>query len=492
MDETRDLVVALGKALLSGLNWASRRSFHGRKATYLAAAVTQLHFHIDSAQRDLHPLTAGDGDPINNWGTTVGVARKTATPARKAAAARVRGDVAASFTALSSEAQLQHPPSGLLFQITSNVTIPGSGFVDADIAAVSTGSETRLEAGEVLKFTAGHPDIETEVVLQLDLDEDGFDEEQFGSYRARVIATFAETPSGGNQNDFVKWALEALNTVATAYAYPNRAGRGTIDVVAFYAASGSARSLTSDDRDTVKAYIQTVAPFHIAGEGGGLRVLSTVADPQAVEILLTTNGQAAHAFHWDDSGGPEVLSWNGATRELQFDDDLPPSLRAGHTLIFKGVATAQDGREFKIESISDTDKVILERAPSVAPAATDLIFSGGPLTTPVRDAVVAHLNGETVYAGRGLTPLAASAVASPIGLDILADGMGPANPAGVYGTWSGAILRATLAKIATYKAGVRNVSIVSPASDYEAEDDAFPLDDQIHFVTPSSVIVRKA
>jgi hypothetical protein len=135
----------------------------------------------------------------------------------------------------------------------------------------------------------------------------------------------------------------------------------------------------------------------------------------------------------------------------------------------------------------------------VAPVATDLIHSGGPLVSPIRNAIVAHLNGEIVYAGKGLTPVPASSAApvdpngpSIIGLDILADAIGPSNPLGVYGAWSGAILLSTLFRIATYKAGVRKVTIVSPVADYEPVDDAFPLDAQIHYVTPSAVIVRSA
>lgn len=429
LSKFRDLVVAFGKALFPSADYGSTQSYHGRRATYIAAAATSLHAHVDSVQRDVHPLTAGEGKPINDWCEAVGLPLKTATPARKAAAGRIRGLAAATVT---SGEQLKDENSGLIYEVTQNVTIPAGLFFDADIAAVDTGSKTRIKAGTVLKFINLVTDIETTVVLQLDLDEDGFDDEQFGSKRARFLATMQQTSSGGNQADLVKWTIASLNSVATGFAYPNRAGKGTIDVVGFYNASGSARSLTPDDRDAVKLYIQTVAPFQIAGDGGGLRVLSTVADPRDIEILLEPNGQAAFSFQWDDSSAPAVLSWNGTTRELHFATTLPASLRAGHSLTFKGVASSQDGREFKIESISDTDKVILEKIPAVAPVATDLIYSGGPLVTPVRDAIIAHLNGETVYAGRGLVPLAASAVASPIGLDILAEGVGPANPAGKY------------------------------------------------------------
>lgn len=512
MSDTRDLVVALGKALFPGLNFGSVRSYHGKWATFLSGAVTQLHFHVDSAQRDLHPLTAGDGKPINDWGSAVGVVRKGATPARKSAAGRVRGE-AASFALPGT--QLRHPQTGLIFAIANatTITIPGvagvdpDSFVDADIVGVDVGSQTRLEAGQSLNFLTTPPGLEAEVVLQKDLDEDGFDDEQFGSYRGRVLSTFSTTPSGGNQSDFVGWAKAALPSVATAYAYPNRAGRGTIDVVAFYAASGTSRSLSTQDRDAVLQYIKGKAPFQVAGDGSGLRVITTVADPRRVELLITTTGVLAFAFDWQ--GSASVSAYNPTTRELTFSGSLPASLRAGHRLILVGEAggsgvTAQDGREYKIESISGASSVILEKSPPTNPASTDTIYPGGPLVTPIRDAIVAHLNGEIVYAGRGLTPIPESKASpvdpngpSVIGLDILAEGVGPANPAGRYGAWAGGIVLATLFRIATYKAGVRNITVLSPPTDYEAVDDGidtlpFTLNTQIHYVTPGVVIVRSA
>jgi uncharacterized phage protein gp47/JayE len=512
MEETRDFLVAMGKALFPFANIGSRRSWHGRKTTYHAGAITQLHAHADSAQRDAHPLTAGDGPPIAAWGDAAGVPRKGATPAHRAAAGRVRGT---GGTAATSGLQMRHEASGLIFEIQNSAVIPGApgvdGFVDCDIIASessgSVGSVTRLDAGETLNFLSTPPGLQTAVVLQLALDQDGFDSEGFGSYRGRVLAAFGQPTSGGNQSDFVKWALASLNTIAAAFDYPNRAGRGTTDVAVFYSGSGASRAVSVADRAAVLAYIQTQAPFQVAGPNLGgvapLRVIATIADPQNVEIRIEIDGQAAFLFDWDDSALFTVSAWQpgGVTNKLQFSAALPSSLRAGHRLILVGVATAQDGREYTIDSIAGSDSVILVETPPVAPAATDKIFSGGPVVTPIRSAIVAHLDGQIVYAGRGLTPLPASTAESQgvsiVNLDILAQGIGPANPAGKYNnpagpSWSGGIIRASLFSIAKYQQGVRNVTIVTPASDYEATDDAFPNDSQIHYITPGAVVVRKA
>lgn len=507
LDETRDLILALGRALFPQQNYGSRQGFYGKQATFLAGAVTQIAYAAATAQADLHPLTAGDGKPINDWGQVFGVARKGATPARKASAGRVRGN-AGRFVDIGT--QLRHATTGLVFMIANpaGITIPGTlgvdpdGFVDADLVGVDTGSQTRLTAGETLTFLSDPLGIESDVILQLDLDEDGFDTQQFGSYRSDVLTTASETPSGGNQGDFVRWIQESLAAIRIGYAYPNRNGTGTIDVLGFYAGSGTARILSADDAAAMLAYIRTKAPFHVAGSAGGARALIAVPDPQRVEILLTTNGLAAYAFDWQ--GSATVLSYNAPTRALRLTAALPTTMRAGHRVILAGTAggsglMAQDGSQYKVESITAADTIVLDRAPPTNPTAGDLLYSGGPLVDPVRSAIVGHLNGEIVYAGRGNLPIPESAAApvnpngqSVIGLDALAAGLGPANPGGIYGTWDGGLRYGTLYKIVTYKGGVRSINIVTPTADYEAVDDAFPNNGQIHFITPGPVIIRSA
>lgn len=489
LSESRSFLIAVYRAVFPTRNVGNVRSYHARRATFVAAGITQLHSHADSIQKDVMPSTAGDGK-IDDWGGIKGILRKGATPARKAAAGRVRG---ANGTAVPLNEELLEPNSGLRFKIAAATTVPASESVDADIVAIDVGSQTRLLKGTVLKFVATPGGLETNVVLQKDLDEDGLDAEQFGSYRTRVLASFSDETAGGSQSDYVKWSTQKESTlsVAQAYCYPNRAGFGTIDFVGLYRGSGAARELSAGDQAILLAWVKTKAPAHIAGTPGSLRQLDIVIDSQPVEIVLTPSGELAYAFDW--TGGPlTVLSWTAGTRELRFTANLPATMKAGHRLSLKGVASAQDGKEYTIEALSGVDKVILELAPTVAPAATDLAYSGGPLVTPIRSAILAHMNGETVYAGKSRVPMAESALTSTVGLEEIATGIGPANPGGIFGAWSGGLIRAVLGQIAIYKAGVRNHNVVLPAADYEATDYAFPNDAQIGLIAPSSVLIRGA
>lgn len=491
LSEMKAILVAVGRSLFPDRNYTSPRSYHSKRAGFFAAAATQIGYQIAKLFADNMPDTASDGvngqpGAIDRWGGIKNVIRKDATVASKPAAARVRGTPG---TAVTVGQQLKHKSSGLLFQIATTTAVGGSGYVDADIASISKGSAARLDALTVLEFVTTPPFLETQVVLQKDIDQGGFDREGFGSYRGRVLDAFANPQSGGNKTDYVAWG-EQLAGITSAYSFPNRAGIGTIDIVGLKSGTGAARVLSAGELAALIAYLQGLAPAPIAAQYGPLRGLSIVLDPQPVEIVLTPNGESAYAFDW--TGGPlAVVGWTPATLALQVTA-LPSGMKAGHHISLKGVATAQDGREYRIAALSGVDTMILETAPTVAPAATDLVYSGGPLVTPVRDAILAHGNGEIVYAGKRATPAPESSLESVVGLEVLADGIGPANPAGVYGTWAGGIYLATLGKIAIYKAGVRNYQIVAPAADYEATDDAFPNDAQIHLIYFSSVLVRGA
>lgn len=489
--EARDLLIAVGKAVFPGRNYGNLKSYHARRATFLAAAVTQLSSQIASVQDDVMPDTASDDGPIDRWGGIVGVDRKSATPARKSAVGRVYGTIG---TPVAAGQELVHQSSSLQYKVSAAAIVGGAEYVDVDIEAIDTGSQTKLLRGQVLEFVATPAGLQTGVVLQDDLDEDGYDDEAFGAYRARVLATFSEPTAGGTQADFVAWMLE-LEGVDSAYAYPNRAGLGSVDVVALHRGSGSDRELSAGDQEDVIDHLEELAPAQLAGVGGSLRHLDVVIESKSVEIVITPNGEAAYSFDW--IGGPlTVLTWTAATRILRFTAARPASMKAGHRISIKGIASAQDGEELTIEALSSTDSVILESVPNVPPVATDVVYSGGPLVTPIRDAILAHMNGENVYAGRGQVPRTQGQLdtdgETTIGLEVLAEGIGPANPAGAYGTWNGALLRSILGKIAGYKGGVRNYSITTPATDVEATDYDFPNDSQIGLIAPSAVLIHGA
>jgi len=493
-DESTTLLVNFFKAMFPLSNVGSRFAYHYKRLRAYAAGLTDVHAHLISAIRDVMPDSA-TGNFLTRWGRIFGVPRKGATGARKTAAFQAQG-VAGSLVLVGD--QLLHEATGFLYSVTLGGTIPASGLLNVSIQAISTGAATRLNVNEALKFTAPGPGVQPYGKLILALDEDGFDEEQDPAYSRRVNDRLSKPQSGGNQDDFVAWTLAQLG-ISLAFCYPNRAGVGTVDIAAFKAGSGSARSLTSTERATLKTALQRLAPAQLGAFGGALRVLTTANDDRDVEISFLTNGDDSYAFDWDDSTAPVVTAYTPATREVQFTTNRPSSMLAGGRLVFKGVATIQSGVVFTIEQLVSTDKIILKETPLVNPAATDIVYAGGPLTAQIRDAIVAHMNGEIVYADNG-KPIPASSAASKVNMRVLAQGIGPSNPAGIgtafplgmYGTWNGSLLRNELFKIAGYSLGVRNVNVVLPASDYSPVETVFPNDGIVNFVAPKSCVVRRA
>lgn len=479
--EAEDFLAAMFKAQFPDRNVGSKRSYHRRRLQVLAAAVTELHAHIASAQDDVMPDTA-TGKALIRWGDIFGVEKKSATGARKTDALRVYGSVGA--TALQDD-PLTHQSSGLKFALGEALTIPAAGYIDVSVYATSTGSQTRLEAGEVLEFDSTPVGIETRAELQLALDEDGFDEEQEGAYSRRVLDTIGEPSAGGNDADWRSWALD-VEGVGQAFVYSNRAGLGSIDIVALHVGTSS-RSLTGAERSLLLEALQELGPSQLSN--GALRILETVEDAQDVELTIT-----ADDFDWDDSTPPTVSSIDAALRKITLSA-RPSDMIPGSRFCIKGVASTQDSAILTVESLSGANAIILEEWPDVDPAATDIVYAAGDSSVKIRDAIEAHLSGENVYADSDgpIRESIADAQGKTLRLKILAEGIGPGeNDTLAYGDWSSGIVRAVLHKIATYTRGVSNANVTTPAADYFPSTIVFPNDAQINLVVPDQILVRKA
>lgn len=484
-EETRGFLLASFKRLFPD-RAASPVHFFGKLVTWAAGAVTDLHAGVRSIERDVMPDTT-EGALLDRWlyilapgGRRV---RKTATPARKADALRVTGTVGATV-AVGDE--LIDPATGLRYQITEDETIPLAGYVDVSLAAISTGSMTRLAAGTVLEFSSPPAGIVTAAELQLPLDEDGADGELDPAARARMLAALADPPRGGSPEDFVAWA-EAIDGIAAAYCYPNRAGLGSVDVVAFHAGAGDARLLTALEEADLLAALQERAPAQLSQASGALRVLTATPEDLDVEIAVE-----ADEWDWDDASPPAVTSWTGGTRTLDMST-RPASLVAGARLMVVPPSAGGTGEQLVVESLSGLTSVVLVAPPSNTPAAGDLVYAGGPLVEPIRAAVLAHLSGQIVYAGRGVPVPADTAAAAGelLRMNVLAEPLGPENLDRTYGAWSGTARRTTLSKIATYADGAVDCDVVLPATDLDPTVYPVPNDDQIGIFAPRRCLIRR-
>jgi uncharacterized phage protein gp47/JayE len=464
-EEMADFLVALFKMLFPDQD-VSRTSLPALMAKVMAAAATENHAHIRGVLADLLPDTS-EYPTLARWGTISGRPQKGATVARKAAALRLTNSGGADRD-LDIGTELVHS-SGLRFALNQDITVPAAAggsptTRDADVISIDTGSACRLAAGEVLTFTSPPPaGIEDTAELQIAIDEGGDDLESAGDHRRRILARFATPPLGGAAADYVAWS-EALEGVASAYCYPIRAGLGTVDVAALHAGTGTDRLLNPSERAALLAKLQASRPVSAT-----VRVLEVLAQPAGVEVTVRDTGEAAYAWDWVDETPLEVDGWDGPTLKLTFSADRPDSMVAGGRLILRDVLGLNDGRQYAIESLSGSDAVILEEYPKdytgadLDPLSTDLVYSGGELVDPVRDAIGAHI-----------------------------DQLGTANPdATSYGAWEGNLRVAALYHVVGDVPGVRDATVEVPANNVEAVDPAFPGDAQVYVITRKGLFVRR-
>ena len=432
----------------------SRFSDNWKRLRTQAIGMLGMHHAADMTYADIFPGPRTSTAGLNQWGVILGLPRKGATAARKSDALRVTG-TAASTVSVGDE--LTHV-NGLRYQVNEDDTIPAGGSVDVDVVAIDTGDLTRLDAGEVLTFTSPPAGINSSAVLILDLDEDGVDEESDGDYLVRLLEKFGEPGQGGNAGDYRAWGL-AVDGVATMYVWPLRRGRGSVHYAGLHAGTGSVRLLSTAERATLTAAIDAVRPV---GQKSALN-LEVTATEVDVDLTITPRPGAENAMDWDDSTPLAVLAWTAGTRTLQLATSRPSDMLKGGRIVIETTAGDGTGEPFDIEALgSGADEIILKKTPGVAPVAPDVVYAGGPLTAPVRDALIAHF-----------------------------DSLGPAVGDDGTGEWDSDVDPARLESVALGISGVRLATTVTPAATTTATDPQFPIDTTIELLVPGQVVVRK-
>jgi uncharacterized phage protein gp47/JayE len=216
------------QALLAGAVTALRRSNLAVTATVTAAALDGEYGYLDwIIDNALMPDTATP--PYSTrWGAVKGVTPKG--PVAATGSATVSGAITGTDVPLGTQLQLQ---PGLVFATSADATADGGGNVTAPIVAVlptpaSDGSQWNCGAGAALTMVqgiAGIPNTWASVAAITD----GAPPESNAAFVARYLQLFRQPPQGGDQNDYIEWALE-LPAVTRAWCAPLQKGAGTVVV----------------------------------------------------------------------------------------------------------------------------------------------------------------------------------------------------------------------------------------------------------------------
>lgn len=449
-EEVRELMLAA----MSGFFPDANLNKHGdlyKRISITALGITDANYNTEQVFLDLMVDTAR-GSALDRHGAIYKLERKGSVGAAGSEVLRVFGD---GGTVTIGDL-LVHAPSGLVFEVRSGGTIGVDGFIDVDIAAVSTGLATNLEADQELQFSTTPANVEQTAVLIGDL-EGGLDQELDSAYRERLLTRIANPISGGSRSDWEQWALESADYVASSYVYPNRNGSGTVDIAPLKSGTGSARLLNATERAEVLTYLEDLRPITST-----VRVLEVITEATNVEVKITPEAGSVYAIDWDDSTPPEVLLYTSATRLLQFSSIRPGDMKAGDRIIIDD--DGGDGSEFVIESLFGTDSVILTKDLGFTPTATSSVYSGSPITASIRENIIS-----------------------------LFDAIGTANPPGNnYGNWEGSLRISRLFEVIQTTEGVLDSSIVVPIKSIDAADAGFPDNASVGLLVPGKIIIRGA
>lgn len=434
IEETAREIRDLYRALIPGLS-TGPDSIAYRDSLVLAGAVHGLAQDLDAVNRDAVPTTA-EGAALDGWGDVVQVARKGATTATGALALRLTGTpstvVSAGLTAIDRT-------TGTTVLTSTGVTLDANGQGDVSVDTVDTGdglgvgAAANLPAGATLDLSSPPAGVNPACSLVVAL-SGGEDAETDGAYRERIVNRFSLPPQGGTRNDFEQIAL-LTEGVDAAYACPVRNGLGSVDVVALRDGEGAARVITAGMKTDVEADLVAFKPLPSV-----VRVLDVTTEVVDTELLLTP--LSGYGMDWDDSTAIEVQGYASPTRTVTATADLPADLAVGDRVVFD-----DDGRVFTVTAIPASDEFRFSSndpdALAYAPTAGVKVYAGGPLTEPVRQAV---LNGYVAPDGSTIPGI---------------NQLGPANEEGRYGDWIDTVEEARLAAAALSVAGVYRVTVAS-------------------------------
>jgi Uncharacterized homolog of phage Mu protein gp47 len=453
LDELTDLAIAFYSNLLPEDD-VSRMSDQWKRVRAMSMLISDLQFGLTIVERDALPDTAIKV-ALDRWGVVLELPRKGATPARGTDALRVRGTVGA---VVSTSYTLAHK-TGLRYRVNESGTIPAGGFLDVDVVAIDTGAATRLSKGEILTFEDAFTGLQTNAELVAALDQDGVDTEADGPYRVRQLKAIRRPELGGTESDWERRALE-VDGVSVAFVYPNRDGLGTVDIVGMHAGSGTSRSLTAGERTELLAHLDERRPVSAI-----VRVLETIGQNADVQVVFDPLPDAAFRPDWADPGNLTVSAWNSSTRVLTLSAARPASMAAGQRVVVK----AGKAEVMTIESLGPGANEIKIATPIPSgwtPASPNPVYPGGPITKPLRDAIIAWI-----------------------------DSLGPA--VGDFGTgWSGALYYSDVFALAQEADGVLDSEVLkldgSTFVTLTPTEFLFPDDAKIGFLVPNMILIRYA
>lgn len=236
----------------------------------------------------------------------------------------------------------------ITYETTEQVMIGADGTVPVDIRAIDPGVDGNLDPGDIITTStvvAGLDGPATVILLT-----GGTDTESDEDLRIRVLDRIRQPPMGGDQNDYVQWAL-AVAGVTRAWCAPLEMGIGTV-TVRFMCDDLRATQggfPTEADIAAVTAYLDTMRPVAVKD--------FFVEAPIPFDINFTISD-----LEQDDAGIRAELE--AAVREMLMQKAIP-----GQTIYRSWIDEA-------ITSVHNVDHYDLDYEDALMPSAGHLAVLG--------------------------------------------------------------------------------------------------------------------
>ena len=269
---------------IEGASPAQRRSVLGAIGRALAGACHALYGYINRKAADANPYTA-TGSALEGWASLwLSGGRKQPTIASGSVLVTgAQGKLLPALTVMQSV-------TGVTYTTDADATMDGTGQATVSITAAETGMAGNAAAGATLTFVSPVTDIAVSCTVDDGGLTGGTDLETDDGLRARMIARVQNPPTGGNDADYIAWALEVPG-ITRAWTFPTYNGAGTVRVYVADDTYSGATLAAASEVTAVQTYLDSVKPNGVAYLVGGvvtngLVVIAPTASPVDFTIAL--------------------------------------------------------------------------------------------------------------------------------------------------------------------------------------------------------------
>ncbi|HIE3655335.1 TPA: baseplate J/gp47 family protein [Yersinia enterocolitica] len=187
-----------------------------------AGNTAGLHDHLAWTSRQIIPHLA-DEDKLLEHCEFWGVWRKPAATAAGSLTVMLVGD------SVIPQGTRWQRPDGVLFESVAEVRA-GAGTVAVTVTAIDAGKNSNTAANVALELVSAVAFVQSKALVSQTSISGGAELESIDSLRVRLLFRVQYPPSGGNQFDYVRWALECPG-VTRAWCIPRYRGYGTVGVM---------------------------------------------------------------------------------------------------------------------------------------------------------------------------------------------------------------------------------------------------------------------